>query len=62
MIHLIALKPTVKKILSIKISIFHISAVVCVVIEKKRFEAKVDGMCTRTRGHDIRTEEEILLS
>jgi hypothetical protein len=30
-----------------------------VVFENKRFEANVDA--TRTRGNDIRTEEEILL-
>jgi hypothetical protein len=33
-----------------------------VVFEKKRVEAIVDATRTRTRGHDIRTEEEILLS
>jgi hypothetical protein len=33
-----------------------------VVFEKNRFQAKVDGTRTHMRGHDIRTEEEILLS
>jgi hypothetical protein len=33
-----------------------------VVFEKKSFEAIVDSTRTPTRGHGIRTEEEIVLS
>jgi hypothetical protein len=48
MIHFIALKPTVKNILCIKISIFHTSAVLKLLQQKYRLQE--DAVCKQNKG------------